>query len=210
MRNAEWTVSAKNISSLGKRSPAFVTSHSSAFRNWTFNFAVSSLLLLTPSCSPLPPPNRNQRFHAAELAGGVSRSCPPIQACLCTALALGFFFQLVQLPSVQASTRSRVCQTKSALLWRSSVLDDNAAACQLSCDRAPHAGKPCRHLQAGVLLGEGTVWDHTKPLLQKQFIGRAVLSLVWMGLLAWLGFPTVGIKAHFPGIASFVQGILLV
>lgn len=33
VRNAEWTVRAENISALGKRSPAFVTSHSSAFKN---------------------------------------------------------------------------------------------------------------------------------------------------------------------------------
>lgn len=119
-------------------------------------------------------------------------------------------FQLVQLPSVRSSTRSRVCQTRSALLWSSSVLDDNAAACQLRCDRAPHAGKPCGRLQAGVLLGEGTVWDHTKSLLQKQFMGRTVLSVVWMGLLAWFRFPMVGIKDCFPGIASSVQGVFLV
>lgn len=90
------------------------------------------------------------------------------------------------------------------------MLDDNAAACQLSCDRASHAGKPCRCLQAGGLLGEGTVWDHTKPLLQKQFMGRTVLSVVWMGLLAWFGFPMVGIKGCFPGIASSVQEVFLV
>lgn len=84
VRNAKRTVSAKNISSLGTRSQDFVTSHFLTFKNWPFNFAVSSFLLLTPSCFPLTPPNSNQCFHAA----GVCSSCPPTQAHLCRALVL--------------------------------------------------------------------------------------------------------------------------
>lgn len=102
VRNAEWTVSAKNISSLSKRSPAFVTSHFSTFKNWVVNFAVSSLLLLPSSPSPSPPPSRSQRFHAAERADCVSRTCvcPPLHPSipLCTALACGDFFSWCNCP----------------------------------------------------------------------------------------------------------------
>ena len=57
-----------------------------------------------------------------------------------------------------------------------------------------------------MLLEERTVWDYTKTLLQKQFMSRAALSMVWMGFPAWFGVPVVDIKGHFPVMTSSVQG----
>lgn len=50
------------------------------------------------------------------------------------------------------------------------------------------------------------MWGDTKPLLQKQFVGRAVLSEVWVGLLAWFSFPVVGINGFIH--ARSVAGIM--
>lgn len=65
-----------SITSLGKRSPAFVTSHFSASENWLFGFAGSSPLLLMLSRSLLLLTDTNQSLHAA----GASRACPTTQA----------------------------------------------------------------------------------------------------------------------------------
>lgn len=57
-------------------------------------------------------------------------------------------------------------------------------------------------------MGERIGWVHPKLLLQKNFMGSNVLSMVWVGLLTWFDFPVVNRKSY--RIVLSMQGVLLV
>lgn len=59
-----------------------------------------------------------------------------------------------------------------------------------------------------MLVGERIGWVHPKLLLQKNFMGSNVLSMVWVGLLTWFDFPVVNRKSY--RIVLSMQGVLLV
>ena len=59
-----------------------------------------------------------------------------------------------------------------------------------------------------MLVGKGIGWVHPKLLLQKNFMGSNVLSMVWVGLLTWFDFPMVNRESY--RIVLSMQGVLLI
>lgn len=137
-------------------------------------------------------------------------SSPPILARLCTALALRDLCSCCNCPLYK--------QTPGAGFVKLKALFCGAPECEMTMLQLLSWAVTLLFMQvntAGIRRKE-CCWERgwcgttQSPSLQKRFMGRAVLPVVWMGWLAWFGVPVVDINGCFPGIASSGQGVLLV